>query len=436
MPAVMGRRLVGFLKFRAAIKALAGRQSQAPSGTFYICCGPHPNDAIYMENLTDFFRQRRIAVETLALPADGQRPELLRCLNGDTIGVIGVNTLLDHSWIHDTNFLDVAARAGVPVIHWVLDHSSTRWPEFTNATAANSRFLFLSSFSEKYFRHYALPDSVTSHTSGNTGVSRHSRLDRLGRRKFVARTYNCIIPLNLRRIGGTLEDAIRRRDDLQAELGKTVDRAIATAFADLDRPIETHLATALAETGLALGNDRFNFCMQIVEEAVQIRRRRWIFSIARHYPVLIQSDDTARPFACGSRADFATDVDMKTTFTRMKQARAVLNASHVNDEIHNRTINGLNAGCANIVEDNLIHRRLFADRKNALFFRYDDDSLKQCLDIVCADPARTYLVAKNGFRMRDREPFRFGGFDNIVALARTPLPAASRHPGDTRPKTI
>src|SRR5262249_34134116 len=157
----------------------------------------------------------------------------------------------------------------------------------------------------------------------------------------------------------------------------------------------------------------------IIEETVQIRRRRWIFEIARNYPVLIQSDETARPYAADGRAGFEADVGMKATFTRMTDARAVLNTSHVNDEIHNRTINGLNAGCANIVEDNVVHRRLFEDGKTALFFRYDDDSLRRCLDIVCADHERTYAIAKAGFALRDRQPFRFGGFDTIVKLAQT-----------------
>jgi len=416
---------VSFLKVLASLKPLAARQTRSQSGTFYICHGPHPNDLVYMENLTDFFRQQGIAVDTIALSADGQRLELARCLNGDAIGVLGLNTLLDHSWIHAENFLEVAARTNVPVIHWVLDHSSTRWPEFTHATAANSRFLFLSPFSERYFQNCALPGSVTSHTTGNTGVSRHSRIAQLRRRDFIARAYNCIVPLNLRRIGGTLEDAMRRRDSLEPTLGRAVDRAIRTAYADLDRPIERHLVEALTDAGLNPGNDRLNFCLQIIEEAVQIKRRQWIFRIASRYPVLIQSDETARPIAGCDTAAFEVNVDMKTTFNRMRQARAVLNTSHVNDELHNRTINGLNAGCVNIVEDNLVHRRLFTDRKNALFFRYDDDSLRRCLDLVCTDPAQAYKIAKSGFKLRDRQPFRFGGFHNILKLAQTPLPAAS-----------
>jgi hypothetical protein len=411
------RHLAGFNRGTSTVG-----QARSRAGTFYICHGTHANDLVYVENLLDFFRHADVAVETIALSLQNPRSELMRCLHGSALGVLGMNTQLDHAWIGSRNFLDLAAGAKVPVIHWVLDHSSTRWPQFTNATIANSRFLFLSPFSEQYFQRYGLPGSVTSHTEANTGVSRHSRIARLRRRDFAARPYNCLIPLNLRRIGGTLEDAIRRRDGLAPELATAVDRAIASAYHDLDLPIEAHLVAALVDARTTLANDRFNYCLQIVEEIVQIRRRRWIFEIARNYPVLIQSDETAAPFAAGGRASFETNVDMRTTFTRMKEARAVLNVSHVNDELHNRTINGLNAGCVNIVEDNVIHRRLLRDGVNALFFRYNDDSLRRCLDLVCAHLGRAYRIGKAGLRMRDRRPVRFGGFDNIIKLALTPLP--------------
>jgi hypothetical protein len=393
-------------------------QTRSPS-KLYLCHNDHPNDFVYMENLLDFFRGQDIEAETMALGPDGQRPELRRCLHGDAIAVLGMNSLLDHSWIDSQNFLDLAARANVPVIHWIVDHPSTRWPEFTHATAANSRFIFLSPFSEQYFQRYGLPGSHTGYTT-NTGVSRHSRAPRLTRDAFMARAYNCMIPLNVRRVGGTLADAIARRDTLDPMLGKAVDRGIEGAYLDLEQPIETEFAAALAETGTALGNDRFNFCVQIIEEVVQIRRREQVLSVARDFPVLIQSDETAIPIAAGGRATLETNVDMTTTFSRMQSARAVLSVNHVNDEIHNRTLNGLNAGCANIIEDNMIHRWLFEQGTNALFFRYDDDSLRRCLELVCTEPARAYEIASAGFEMRDRQPFRFGGFENIVTLARAP----------------
>jgi hypothetical protein len=232
-----------------------------------------------------------------------------------------------------------------------------------------------------------------------------------------------MIALNLRRIGGTLEDAHARRDSLETPFGRIVDEAIEQTYYDLDLPIETHFVAGLARAGIALPDDRFNFCIQIIEEVIQIRRRQQIFEIARDYPVLIQSDETAAPFAGGGRAVFECDVGMKATFSRMKSSRAVVNVSHVNDEIHNRTVNGLNAGCVNIVEDNRVDRGLFEHGSNALLFRYQDDSLRESLDLVCTDPERACAIGQAGFAMRDRQPFCFGGFDSIVRLARTPLPA-------------
>jgi hypothetical protein len=74
---------------------------------------------------------------------------------------------------------------------------------------------------------------------------------------------------------------------------------------------------------------------------------------------------------------------------RINQARHDLR----HDLIHDRTMNGLNAGCVNLIEDNLAHRGVFQHGKNALLFRYEDDSLQECLDIVCNEPERAYSIA-------------------------------------------
>jgi hypothetical protein len=154
-------------------KTGAGDRSRPAARNFYISHSMHPNDLVYTENLIEFFRQEGIAVETIALTSNGSKPELMRCLNDVAIGILGFNVQLDRACIGSESFLDLAARANVPVIHWVLDHSSTQWPKFEHATKVNSRFLFLSHFSEMYFQRYALPGSLTGYTI-NTGVSRHS----------------------------------------------------------------------------------------------------------------------------------------------------------------------------------------------------------------------------------------------------------------------
>jgi hypothetical protein len=102
----------------------------------------------------------------------------------------------------------------------------------------------------------------------------------------------------------------------------------------------------------------------------------------------------------------------------MKSCRSVLSASFTNDMLHDRTQNALNAGCVAIVEDTPIHRRLFRHGKNALLFRYDDDSLADCLDLVCHRRFRAYRIARAGFALRDHPGIRFGGFDNAVYLMR------------------
>ncbi|HET7911976.1 MAG TPA: hypothetical protein VFL49_08085 [Pseudolabrys sp.] len=407
--------------------ALAKKARYRPRGKiFYVCYGTHHNDAIYAENLLEFFREEGTPAEAIRLQPQNPQRELLRCLNDSTLGVLGLNVQLDHSWIDSDNFLDLAAAADIPVIHWFLDHASSRWREFTNANAQNSRFLFLSPLAERYFLQYALPGCLTACTV-NTGQNHRSRIAQLTRDEFLSREIACLVPLNLRRISGSLADAMLRQQALDRKLARAVDRACEQAYYDLDGALERHLQNALADAGLAVNNSLFNDAFQIVEDVVQIRRRQRIFEIARAFPVLIQSDESAAPFASGGKARFETNVSMRTTFARMKSARAVLSVSRVNDELHNRIQNGVNAGCANIVEDNTVNRSVLTDGKNALLFNYRDDSLREHLEFVCSNPRRAYELAQTGFVLRDETPFRFGGFHNILELAQTPVPGV-RHP--------
>ena len=181
---------------------------------------------------------------------------------------------------------------------------------------------------------------------------------------------------------------MRRRQVLDRKLARAVDIACEQAYYDLDDPLERHLENALDDASLDLDNRLFNDAFQIVEDVVQIRRRRRIFEIARAFPVLIQSDVSAAPFASGGKARFETDVSLTTTLARMKSARAVMSASRVNDEIHCRILNGMNAGCVTVIEDSTINRSVLTDGKNALLFNYRDDSLREHLDLVCSNPRR------------------------------------------------
>jgi hypothetical protein len=395
---------------------------RSPGKTFYVCFGPHPNDSIYAENLLEFFHEAGTAAEPISLQPQNPQRELLRCLDESTLGVIGLNTQLDHSWIGSDNFVNLAAAAGIPVVHWILDHTSSRWRQFTKATAQNSRFVFLSPSSEQYFHRYALPGSLSAYTMG-TGPSHRSRITQLTRDDFLARDIACLIPMNLRRVGGSFEDAMRRRQALDRKIARAVDIACEQAYYDLDGPLERHLENALADASLAADNSLFNDAFEIVEDVVQIRRRQRIFELARAFPVLIQSDKSAAPFATGGKARFETNVSMQTTFARMKSARAILSASRVNDEIHDRIQNGLNAGCVNIIEGSAVNRSVLTAGTNALLFSYRDDMLREHLDLVCSNPGRAYELAQAGLALRDQAPFRFGGFHSILELARVPSPA-------------
>ena len=109
---------------------------------------------------------------------------------------------------------------------------------------------------------------------------------------------------------------------------------------------------------------------------------------------------------------------MQFTLARIPTCRSVLSVCPVNDMIHDRTMNALNGGCVAILEDNFASKSIFEHGKNALLFRYDDDSIEECLDIVCNQPERAYRIARAGMKLREDPQLRFGQFHNILDLAR------------------
>ena len=410
---VYDRRLMALATVRPAISALAG----AAQSLFYICRADHGHDRVFAENAIEYLEGEGIRTKVVVLNEDGQRPQLEECLQSAGSGVLGFNSQLDHSWIGATNFLNAAAQRNIPVIQWVLDHSSTRLPEFLNSTAANSRFLFSSADAERYFRRYGMPGALTA-TVACVGPSRHSRVDRLDIRRFAKRPTACLIALNLRRPGGTIEEIREKIAALGPPLSQAVEATIERGYLDVVRPLEAHLEQALDAGGVEISNATRHACMQMAEEVVQITRRQRIFEVAREFPILIQSDSASRRFQTGATARFEENVDMALTWSRLKQARAQVSVSNMNDMVHDRILNGLNAGCVNIVEDSFANRRAFEHGRNALFFNYDDDSLRECLSLVIDDPERAFGIAAAGFAMRDDPRFRFGGFRNIIELAR------------------
>jgi len=408
------------LSFDALAHRFRGPRQPPRAGHLQICHTRHEHDRVYAENVCEYFRQIGVECKVFEFEVPGRWPGLRRCLTAETIGVLGFNAQLDHCRIGRKDFIAAAALRDVPVIHWILDHPSARWQQFTHATAANSRFLFVSEFAAQYFRRYCLPGARTASTA-SVGPNWRSRIAALSREEFFARERACLIPLGLKRIGGTMADARARLALVDPGLRAAVGEAIERARHDLAGPLEAHLVAALARAGCELSGADFHRCFQIVDDTVQIERRSQIFAVAARFPVVIQTDIAPPVPAPETVAIISTDahtIGMAATAERMKSCRAVLSANYANDLVHDRTQNGLNAGCAAIVEDTPAHRRLFVHGRNALLFRYDDDSLAEALDLVCHRPQRAYEIAQAGFALRDDPALRFGGFENILKLAR------------------
>ena len=163
--------------------------------TFYVCRHNHPNDRICAENVLEFMGRRGVDCRLIELGSDSYRPQLQQCLRDPgAIGVLGFNWPLDHSWsAAGRSFLDEAAERQLPVLQWIFDHASARWPEFTKSTATNSAYLFLSAHNESYFRRFVLPDARTGSTFGS-GPSRRSRIEDLSDKSFGERDIRCLVP--------------------------------------------------------------------------------------------------------------------------------------------------------------------------------------------------------------------------------------------------
>jgi hypothetical protein len=386
-----------------------------------ICHARHEHDRIYAENLDDYLALAGIAHEVVEFELRGQQPELERCLGAETMAIVGFNSQLDHCWLGPANFVDAAGALGIPVVHWILDHPSARWLEFTNPAASNARFLMVSGHCEQYFRRHARPQAQSAATSG-VGPNRRSRIADLDRQSFLQRDIPCLIPLNLVRLGGSWASMTARIEQLDPRIAKPVRDAIARARLDLSEALEVHLEIALAQHDCELTPQGFHACAQLVEDMTQIWRRLTVFRAAVPRPVRIQTD--ALPAELAARAVAAVHTSpqatsMISTLMLMKSCRAVLSLGLTSDMLHDRVANALNAGCVAIVEDNQLHRRLFRHGESALLFRYGDDSLAECLDLVCHQPERAYAIAQAGFALRDDPAIRFGQFHRLLDLVRS-----------------
>ena len=396
------------------LRRFTGNESEPAKVYIYLIDYEH--DRTYAENVAQYLESQGVLCRTIPLRADGLRPELQLCLDDHATAVLGFNSDLDHSWLSSGSFLAAAEKNKTVVLQWILDHPSSRWHEFYASNTANSRFLLNSEHERQYFETYCLPGALTA-TMGGVGPNRRSRVTRLTREAFMQRRIACMIPLSLHRVRSMAQND-EAMSALEAPLSDVARAAVARARFDLIRPLQSHISAALTEHHKSVSAKTFNSICQVVEHSIQTIRRLKIFSIARKFPILIQSDPSAAPYFNGSVASLETDVGMQFTLARIPMCRSVLSVSPVNDLIHDRTMNALNGGCVAILEDNLAGKSIFKHGKNALLFRYDDDSLEECLDIVCNQPDRAYDIARAGMRLREDPRLRFGQFHNILDLAR------------------
>ena len=396
------------------LRRLTGNEPEPAKVYIYLIDYEH--DRIYAENVIQYLESQGVLCRSIPLRADGLRPELQLCLDDRATAVLGFNSDLDHSWLLSGSFLAAAEKNKTVVLQWILDHPSSRWHEFYASNAANSRFLLNSEHERQYFETYCLPGALTA-TMGGVGPNRRSRVAGLTWESFKQRRFACMVPLSLHRVRSMAQND-EAMSALEAPLANVAREASAHAKFDLIGPLQRHIATALAVRNKNVSTQTFNSICQIVEQSVQAARRLKIFSIARKFPILIQSDRSAAPYFNGSVASLETDVGMQFTLARMPMCRSVLSVSPVNDLIHDRTMNALNGGCVAILEDNLASNSIFKHGKNALLFRYDDDSLEECLDIVCNRPDHAFRIARAGMRLREDPRLRFGQFHNILDLAR------------------
>ena len=390
-----------------------------------VCHQGHENDAGYTENIFEFLSAGGIDCDFRHLGTPHTRDELSGYQEDSrSISLLGFNSQIDHAWVEDEPLLLAAARHGIPVVQWILDHPSGRWPEFNYSNPVTSRFLFHSRYSQAYFEKFCCPGAVTA-TAGSVGPSWRSRSVADGFEAFSRRPIACLIPLGVARLGVSAAETEATIEALDSPLARTLRQAISRAQFELDQPLEIHLIAALEESRIALEDASFNLCFRLLNDSVQYFRRALIIKVARRFGVIVQSDGTARALIDGGSASFRQDVGTPETLDSMWLCRSVLSVSPVNDSIHDRTCNALNAGCLPILEDNRAHRGLFAHGENALLFRYDDDSLAECLAVACGGRDRIYPMAARAKAMRDQERFRFGLFRNIVDLARRPVEGLS-----------
>lgn len=91
----------------------------------------HENDTCYTENIFEFLSKNGVDHDSRVLSEPFSLQELAAYRDGcHSTSLLGFNSQIDHSWIGDAPLTLAAGRHGIPVLQWILDHPSSRWPEF------------------------------------------------------------------------------------------------------------------------------------------------------------------------------------------------------------------------------------------------------------------------------------------------------------------
>jgi hypothetical protein len=173
---------------------LCATQREERRPKIVMCHSGHENDVGYTENISEFLAAAHVDHDCRILSTPFTLPELLSHQEHFQTSLLGFNSQIDHSWVEDQPLVHVAARHGIPVMQWILDHPSSRWPEFNYSNPTTSRFLFHSAYSRNYFEKFCCGGALTA-TTGSVGPSWRSRSTEEGSEAFSRRPIVCLIPL-------------------------------------------------------------------------------------------------------------------------------------------------------------------------------------------------------------------------------------------------
>src|SRR3981081_3710917 len=90
-----------------------------------VCHQDHGDDAGYTENIFEFLSASGIDHDFRHLGTPHTRQEVSGYQEDSrSISLLGFNSQIDYAWVEDEPLLLAAARHGITVVQWILDHPS------------------------------------------------------------------------------------------------------------------------------------------------------------------------------------------------------------------------------------------------------------------------------------------------------------------------